>query len=57
MTPRRPVPTKGLSRVSSARAHGRDDEAGPLLAWDIEEASAGNGRAQISVPTFLEQRK
>jgi len=37
--------------------HGRADEAGPPLAWDIEEASAGNGRAPSSVPTFLEWRK
>ena len=37
--------------------HGRADEAGPSLARDVEEASAGNGPAQSSVPTFLEQRK
>ena len=39
---RRPVSTKGLRQVSSARAHGRADEAGPSLARDIEEASAGD---------------
>ena len=33
--------------------HGRADEA----PRDVEEASAGNGRAQSSVPTFLERRK
>ena len=27
------------------------------MAWDIKEASAGNGRAQSSVPTFFKQRK
>ena len=38
-------------------SHGRADEAGPLLARDVKEASAGNGRAQSSVPTFMELRK
>ena len=37
--------------------HGRADEVGPSLARDVEEASAGNGRAQSSVPTFLERRR
>ena len=37
--------------------HGRADKAGSLLAWDVEEASAGNGLAKSSVPTFLERRK
>ena len=37
--------------------HGRADEAGPLLAGDVEEASAGNRQAQSSVPTFLKLRK
>ena len=37
--------------------HGRAEEAGPSLAWDAEKASAGNGRAQSSVPTFMERRK
>jgi len=37
--------------------HGRADEAGPLLVWGVEEASAGNGRAQSRVPTFMERRK
>ena len=27
------------------------------MARDVEEVSAGNGRAQSSVPTFLERRK
>ena len=36
--------------------HGRADEAGPSLPKDAEEASAGNGRALSSVPTFLERR-
>ena len=36
---------------------GRADEVGPWLAQDVEEASAGNGRAQSSVPAFLERRK
>ena len=52
MTMRRPISTKGLCRVSSARAHGRADETGPSLAWDVKEASAGNVRAQSIVPTF-----
>ena len=37
--------------------HGRFDKAGPSLARDVEEASAGNGRAQSSVPTFLKRSK
>ena len=37
--------------------HGRADEVGPLLAQDVEEASARNRRAQSSVPTLLERRK
>ena len=57
MTTRSPVLTMGLHRVSSARAHGRADEAGPSLSRDVEQASAGNGRAQSSVPNFMEQRK
>ena len=61
MKMRRLVSTKGLRRVSSTKAqamgHGRADEAGPLLAWDVEEASAGNVRAQSSVPIFFKQRK
>jgi len=64
ITTRRLVSTKGPSRVSSARAHGRwamghgrADEAGPSLERDVEEASAGNGRALLSVPTFSKRRK
>ena len=38
--------------VSSARGHGRADKAGPSLARDVEEASAGNRRAQSSVPAL-----
>ena len=57
MTTRCPVSTKGLRQVSSARAHGRAYEAGPSLAWDVEEASTGKGQAQSSVPTFLGRRK
>ena len=49
--------TKGLPRVSSDRAHGRADQAGPSLAQDVEEASAGNGRAQSSIITFMKERK
>jgi len=48
MTPRRHVSTKGL---------GRADVAGPALALEVKEASAGTGRAQSSVPTFLIRRK
>ena len=48
MTTRHPMSTKGLRRA---------DEAGPSLARDVEEASAGNGRAQSSVPTFMGRRK
>ena len=33
---------------------GRADEAGPSLAWDVEEASAGNGRVQSRVPIFFQ---
>ena len=33
--------------------HGRADEAGPLLAQNVKETSAGNGQAQSSVPTFF----
>ena len=50
---RRPVSTKGLHQVSSARAHGRADEVGPSFAQDVELASAGNRPAQSSVPTFF----
>ena len=50
ITTRRPVSANGLSRVSPY-------EAGPSLAWEVEEASAGNGRAQSRVPTFMERRK
>ena len=56
MMTRLPVSTKGLRRVSSARAHGRADEAEPSLARDVEEASVGNGQAKSSVPTFLKWR-
>ena len=49
--------TKGPRQVSSARAHGRADEAGPSLARDVQEASAGDGQAQSSVPTFFKRRK
>ena len=37
--------------------HSRADEAGPSLARDVEEASAGNERAQSSIPTFFKRRK
>ena len=37
--------------------HGRANEAGRSLARDIEEASAGNGQAQSTVPTFMKRRK
>ena len=50
------MPPKGLRQVSSARA-ARADKAGPSLAWDIQEASAGNGLAQSNIPTFLKWSK
>ena len=40
-----------------AMGHGRADKAGPSLAKDVEEASAGDGPAQSSVPTFLKRSK
>ena len=64
MMTRHPVSTKGLRRVSSARAHGQQamahgkaDKAGLSLAQDGEEASAGNGRVQSSVSTFFKRRE
>ena len=43
LPPQRPLLTKGPSR-----------QLCHLLAQDVEEATAGNGRAQSSVPTFFE---
>ena len=56
MTTRRPVPTKGMRRVSPARAYGRADEAGPWLVRDIKEASAGNGTSQTKRNYSMPQR-
>ena len=39
-------------RTGDLAVDGRADEAGPWLARDVEEASAGNGRAQSSITTF-----
>ena len=60
--PKLPFQHCGLWRVGSAMAHGamgpgRADEAGPSLSRDVEEASAGDGRSQSSVPTFLKRMK
>jgi len=50
-----PADDAETSRVNEGP--GRADEAGPLLAREVKEASTGNGRAQSSVPTFLKRRK
>jgi len=50
-----PADDAETSRVNEGP--GRADEAGPALAWEVMEASAGNGRAQSSAPTFLKRRK
>ena len=48
--------TRGLVSMKGLRP-GRADEAGPSLAQDVEEAFAGKGQAQSSVPTFFKRRE
>ena len=52
-----PTPRQPLAHGLPALGPGRNEQAGPSLARDIEEASAGNGRAQSSIPTFMGRRK
>ena len=60
MPPQRPVPTKGpprqLCQGPWLTGHGPWQSLlsiGPSLPLDVEEASAGNGRVQSSIPTFF----